>query len=344
MTHHAAEHRLAMRHVAMMSHAVRIADTARRHAHPNPWVGAVIACADGQLFDGVTQPPGGPHAEVVAISAATHSGASTIGATLYSTLEPCNHTGRTGPCTEAVIAAGISTVVVGITDPDTKVAGSGIARLEEAGIEVVLGVQQHDVSRQLAPYVRHRSTGRPYVVLKMATTLDGRTTAPGSERWITGESARRRVHELRAESDAIIVGARTVLVDDPELTVRHVDGESPRRFVLARTTTIPPTAKVHPCTVWNDDVEVLLDTLGRDGTMQVLVEGGPMVAAEFHARGLIDEYVFHVAPIVNGDDSAPGVFTDNETSSLTGFTIESTDTFGTDIEIVMKPTREKAPA
>ena len=344
MTHHAADSRLAMRHVALMSHAVRIADTARRHAHPNPWVGAVIECEDGRMFDGVTQPPGGPHAEIVAIRAAEHAGAPTAGATLYSTLEPCNHTGRTGPCTEAIIAAGITTVVMGITDPDQKVAGTGITRLENAGVTVVAGVLAHDVARQLAPYVHHRATGRPYVVLKMATTLDARTAAPGPERWITGETARRRVHEMRAESDAIVVGARTVIEDDPELTVRHVDGESPRRIVLARTTQIPPDARVHPCTVWRDDMETLLDTLGRDGAMQVMVEGGPTIASEFHSRGLIDEYVFHVAPTVNGRHDAPGVFVGSDSMPLARFTIESSTALGPDIEIVMKPTREKAPA
>jgi diaminohydroxyphosphoribosylaminopyrimidine deaminase / 5-amino-6-(5-phosphoribosylamino)uracil reductase len=344
MTHHAADTRLAMRHVALMSHAVRIADTARRHAHPNPWVGAVVSCADGQTFDGVTQPPGGPHAEIVAIRAAVAAGASTHGATLYSTLEPCNHTGRTGPCTEAIIAAGITTVVVGISDPDTKVAGAGIARLETAGITVITGVQQGDISRQLAPYVHHRSTGRPYVVLKMATTLDARTTAPDSDRWITGELARRRVHEIRAESDAIIVGARTILCDDPELTVRHVDGKSPKRVVLARSTSIPEDARVHPCTVWSGDIDALLDSLGHDGTMQVMVEGGPTVATEFHTRGLINEYVFHIAPVVNGHDNAPGVFIGEDQSSLAKFRIESSTRFGDDIEIVMKSTEEKATA
>lgn len=342
MTHHAANSRLAMRHVALMSHAVRIADTARRHAHPNPWVGAVISCADGQIFDGVTQPPGGDHAEIRALRAAHAAGASTVGATLYSTLEPCSHTGRTGPCTEAIIAAGISTVVIGITDPDSRVAGTGVARLRDAGIDVVTGVAHDDVARQLTPYIHHRSTGRPYVVLKMATTLNGRTTAPGSERWITGEPARRRVHEIRAESDVIVVGATTVLEDDPELTVRHVDGESPQRVVLARTTQIPDTARVRPCTVWAGDIEALLDTLGKDGAMQVMVEGGPTIATQFHVRGLVDEYVFHIGPVVNGESDAAGVFVGDEQLSLAKFPIQSSSALGNDIEIVMKPSREKA--
>lgn len=344
MTHHVADNRLAMRHMAMMRHAVRIADTARRHAHPNPWVGAVLCCADGQVFDGVTQPPGSPHAEVVALRTAVAAGAQTAGATLYSTLEPCNHTGRTGPCTEAIIAAGITSVVVGITDPDDKVAGEGIARLRRAGIDVVAGVMADEISQQLAPYIRHRTTGRPYVVLKMATTLDARTTAPDGVRWITGDTARRRVHELRAESDAIVVGARTVIDDDPELTVRHVDGPSPRRIVLSRNTALPDNARVHPCTVWSDGIESLLDQLGRDGVMQVMVEGGPTVATAFHAGNLVDEYVFHMAPVVSGDAGAPGVFVGNGDPTLVRFPVTSSTRLGDDIEIVMKRTEEKVTA
>lgn len=344
MAHHEADNRPAMRHVALMSHAVRIADTARRHAHPNPWVGAVIECADGQIFDGVTQPPGGAHAEIVAIRAAVDNGAPTVGATLFSTLEPCNHTGRTGPCTEAIISAGVSTVVVGITDPDPKVAGRGLTRLREAGINVVTGVMTSEISRQLAPYIHHRSTGRPYVVLKMATTLDGRTTAPGTDRWITGDLARRRVHEIRAASDAVVVGAGTVRDDDPQLTVRHVDGESPKRIVLSRSTSIPDSARVRPCTVWDSDIEALLDDLGRNGTMQVMVEGGPTVATAFHSQGLVDEYVFHVAPVVNGNDDAPGVFTGDVQLPLARFVIESSTPLGNDIEIVMKPLKKETTA
>ncbi len=349
MTHHVADNRLAMRRVALMRHAVRIADTVRRHAHPNPWVGAVIECADGQIFDGVTQPPGGPHAEIMALRAAEAAGASTVGATLYSTLEPCSHTGRTGPCTEAIISAGISTVVIGITDPDRNVAGTGITRLTDAGVQVVCGLLEDDISHQLRAYVHHRTTGRPYVVLKMATTLDARTVAPLGERWITGEAARERVHEIRAESDAIVVGANTVIVDDPQLTVRGIDGPSPRRVVLARRTQIAASARVHPCTVWTGDLPGLLDTLGRENVVQLMVEGGPSVASAFHSRGLIDEYVFHVAPVVNGSVDAPGVFTGDRPNTLTHHQIVSTRSLGDDLEVVMHPTvmhptKEEVPA
>src|SRR3954469_11274836 len=205
----------------LMDRAIAAAAMARRISSPNPWVGAAIGVANG-VIGGSTQLPGGPHAEIMALRDA---GEQARGATLYSTLEPCNHTGRTGPCTEAIIVAGVSRVVVGIEDPDPLVAGTGIARLRAAGVEVTVGVRADEVRRQLAPYIKHRTTGRPYVVLKLAATLDGRTAAPdGTSQWITGTVARTGAHELRAESDAILVGAGTVRADDPSLTVRHTSG------------------------------------------------------------------------------------------------------------------------
>ncbi len=323
-------------HEALMRHAMHMADTARLHARPNPWVGAVLICASGEMFEGATQAPGGAHAEIVAINNASQAGVSTVGATLYCTLEPCNHTGRTGPCTEAIIAAGITTVVVGIEDPDTNVSGAGLSRLSDAGIDVTIGVLEHDIREQLAPYIHHRLTGRPYVLLKMASTLDARTSRSGDERWITGAAARTRVHQLRAQSDAIVVGAGTVLADDPELTVRHIDGPSPKRVVLSRSTHIPDSARIHPCTVWAHDIESLLDELGAQGVLQLMVEGGPSVATAFHQRGLVDEYVFHVAPIASGDSSAPGVFSADAEFSFERLAFVSTAQYDDDIEIVYR--------
>lgn len=328
-------------HQALMRHAMHMANHARLHARPNPWVGAVVVCSDGRLFEGFTQPPGQAHAEVVALNAARAAGADTTGATLYSTLEPCNHTGRTGPCTEAIANAGVSHVVVGISDPDPLVAGSGINRLRSAGIMVTAGVLADEVEQQLSPYLFHRQTGRPFVVLKMASTLDARTAIPHGPRWITGEKARHRVHQLRALSDAIVVGANTVLHDDPELTVRHIDGPSPRRVVLSRSTPIPDNAKVHPCTVWSDDIESLLDTLGKDGVIQLMVEGGPTIATEFHRRGFINQYIFHIAPVVSGSDSAPGVFVGDEQLSLQEYIITSSTEMDDDLEIILELQHQK---
>src|SRR5205085_3253821 len=173
------------------------------------------------------------------------AGEAARGATLYCTLEPCSHVGRTGPCADAIVAAGVSRVVVGVVDPDPQVSGRGLARLRQAGVEVSVGAEADAVEDQLAPYLKHRRTGRPWVVLKLAATLDGRTAAPdGSSQWITGEPARADAHRLRAESDAVLVGAGTVRADDPSLTVRLAEGTDPRRVVLGHNT--PPTAKVEP--------------------------------------------------------------------------------------------------
>lgn len=331
---------------AWMTRAVDVAWSARTRARPNPWVGAVLVCADGRVFEGATSQPGGPHAEVAAIAAARAAGAPTAGATLVCTLEPCDHTGRTGPCTGAIIEAGISHVVHAIDDPDSRVSGSGRARLLAAGIEVRSGVLADEVSEQLAPYLHHRRTGRPFVVLKMALTLDSRTVAPAGMRWITGEDARTRVHALRAESDAIVVGIGTVLTDDPELTVRHVEGPSPRRIVLSRNGNVPAGARVNPCDTWTRGIDELLDELGRDGALQVMVEGGPTVATAFHGAGLIDRYVLHVAPTVSGDGSAPGLFArgTHEPSALSDNRLVAATVLGDDLELVLEPRRKKDAA
>ena len=330
-------------HEALMRRAMHMAETARLHARPNPWVGAVLVCTNGAVHEGATQSPGNAHAEIVVLQSAATAGDSTIGATLYTTLEPCSHTGRTGPCTEAIIAAGITHVVSAISDPDTKVAGTGFTTLRTAGIEVTEGVCAAEVTQQLAPYLHHRRTGRPFVMLKMATTLDARTSIPNGPRWLTGDAARTRVHQLRAESDAILVGAGTVRIDDPELTVRHVDGPSPRRIVLSHGP-VSDEAKVNPCTVWSESLDSLLDTLGDDGVLQLMVEGGPTVASAFHDQGLINQYVFHVAPIVSGNTDAPGVFIGDTPHELSHCAVVSTTALGDDVEIVLQPLTEKVGA
>jgi diaminohydroxyphosphoribosylaminopyrimidine deaminase/5-amino-6-(5-phosphoribosylamino)uracil reductase len=318
-----------------MLRAIGTALQARLVSRPNPWVGAVVVSPSGATFEGCTAPPGGPHAEITALKRA---GDAARGATLYCTLEPCAHTGRTGPCTEAIIDAGIARVVVGVQDPDTKVAGTGIARLHAAGIEIEVGVCADSVRTQLAAYLHHRSTGRPFVVLKMASTLDGRTAASdGTSRWITGEIARTRVHELRAESDAVLVGAGTVRLDDPELTVRDAEGPSPRRIVLGDA---PAGARVHPCTEYNGALPSLLDTLGSDGVLQLLVEGGARVAGDFHRAGLVDRYVFHFAPAIAGGENAAGVFAGAAVTNIADMwrgRLVSVQQLGDDLEVVVEP-------
>lgn len=200
-------------------------DEARKGSpSPNPHVGAVVVDAQGRMIGSGFHPRvGREHAEFLAIRRA---GEAARGATLYVTLEPCNHVGRTPPCTEAVLAAGLSRVVVGVRDPDPRVRGGGNARLRAAGVEVVEidGALAHACARLVAPFAKHSRTGRPYVRLKLAASLDGRIAAPGgASRWITGVEARRRVHALRARVDAVAVGANTALADDPDLTPRDAD-------------------------------------------------------------------------------------------------------------------------
>jgi diaminohydroxyphosphoribosylaminopyrimidine deaminase/5-amino-6-(5-phosphoribosylamino)uracil reductase len=289
-----------------MAEAVQAAWPARRRAVPNPWVGCVLVTAGGESVTGATEPPGGRHAEIVALDAARAAGLDPAGATAYVTLEPCSHTGRTGPCADALVAAGVSRVVVALEDPDPRVAGSGLARLRAAGVEVVPGVGRSAAAAQLAPYLKHRSTGRPWVVLKLAASLDGRTAAPdGTSRWITGAEARADAHRLRAESDAILVGAGTVRADDPSLTVRLAEGPDPLRVVLG---TAPPGAKVHPCLELRGELGAVLDDLGSRGVVQLMVEGGAKVAGEFHRAGLVDRYVVYLAPVLFGGDDSSGLF------------------------------------
>ncbi len=290
-----------------MAQAIAAAAGVRHATSPNPWVGAVVV-ADGVVVGtGATSPPGGPHAEVHALASA---GASAQGSTLYATLEPCGHQGRTGPCTEAILGAGVARVVVGVADPDPDVGGRGLALLREGGVEVVEGVAAAEVAEQLAPYLHQRRNGRPYVVLKLAATLDGRIAAPdGSSAWITGPEARVDAHRIRAESDAVCVGAGTIRLDDPALTVRDwappgggLVGD-PRRIVLGH---VAESAGVQPAESHEGSLEELLDRLGAEGVLQLLVEGGADVAGRFHRAGLVDRYVVYLAPaLLGGDDGRP---------------------------------------
>ncbi|MEM9201771.1 MAG: bifunctional diaminohydroxyphosphoribosylaminopyrimidine deaminase/5-amino-6-(5-phosphoribosylamino)uracil reductase RibD [Actinomycetota bacterium] len=329
---------------AFMERAVVNAAPIRHSTSPNPWVGAVVVARDGRVFDGATEPPGGRHAERVALDAA---GEAAIGSTVYTTLEPCNHTGRTGPCTHALIDAEVERVVVAVGDPDEQVAGTGIAHLEAAGIEVTVGVGADIAAEQLAPYLHHRRTGRPWVVAKLAASLDGRTAAPdGTSQWITGPEARMDAHRLRAESDAILVGAGTVREDDPSLTVRDwtaprgtPPATDPRRVVLG---TAVANARVQPCLSWDGPLDRLLEQLGSDGVVQLMVEGGARVIGDFHRAGLIDRFVLYQAPVLFGGDDAKGMFTGAGAPSITAVDrgeIVSIARVGDDLRIEFKPGR-----
>ena len=326
-----------------MDLAVAQAEAVRRYTAPNPWVGCVIVCRNGDIHTGATEPPGGRHAEIVALDGAQRAGADLTGATLYSTLEPCSHHGRTGPCTEAILRTPITRVVIGTMDPDVQVAGSGAAALRAAGLSVDVGIEASTVQQQLRPYLHHRRTGRPLVVLKMAATLDGRiAAADGSSQWITGEAARRRVHELRADSQAVCTGAGTIRADDPELTVRHVSGPDPRRVVLGRA---PEGARVRPCLEWDGPLPELLDRLGSEGVLQLLVEAGPTVAGSFHRERLVDQYVLHLAPALAGSE-CPGLLAQSTTLTIAELwrgRITHTSMLGPDLEVILEPLAPDGP-
>jgi diaminohydroxyphosphoribosylaminopyrimidine deaminase/5-amino-6-(5-phosphoribosylamino)uracil reductase len=322
-----------------MRRAIELAASVRATAHPNPWVGCLLESVDGHIFEGATQPPGRAHAEVVALDRA---GDAARGATLWVTLEPCSHTGRTAPCVDALVAAGVRRVVVATEDPDPRVQGRGMARLRAAGIDVTVGVGASEARAQLAPYIKHRTTGRPWVVLKLAATLDGRTAAPdGTSQWITGGAARADAHRLRGESDAVLVGAGTVKADDPALTVRLASGmPDPLRVVLGSA---PPGARCQPCLELTGELGSVLEELARRDVVQVLVEGGATVAGDFHRAGLVDRYVLYLAPaLFGGDDSSP-LFRGPGAATIADVwrgRIESVERLGDDLKVELASAKE----
>lgn len=291
---------------AAMREAVAESRAALGGVSPNPAVGAVLLAPDGtEIARGHTQPPGGAHAEIEALRRA---GDAARGATAVVTLEPCNHTGRTGPCAQALIEAGVARVVYAVGDPNPTAAG-GADRLRAAGIEVIAGVGALDArSGPLRGWLFRQRFGRPLVTAKVASTLDGRIAAPdGTSQWITGPQARARAHRQRAELDAIIVGTGTVVADDPALTARLPDGtlhaHQPIRVAMGERD-IPDGARIRDTTVGgfrhvrtHDPVEVLA---ALDDTTWVLVEGGPGIIGAFLDADLVDEVDSYVAPTILG--------------------------------------------
>jgi len=323
-----------------MTRALNLAGAARHRVSPRPKVGAVLVTSGGATFEGVTQPVPGPHAELAALAAA---GEASPGATLFTTLEPCCHRdgrspGFTATCADALVAAGVRRVVAALEDPDPRVAGRGFDRLRAAGVTVEVGLGAEEAARSLAAYLTHRRTGRPLVVLKLAASLDGRTAAPdGSSRWITGPEARSDAHRLRAESDAVLVGAGTVRADDPELTVRDAPGDDPLRVVLGQA---PASAKIHPALELAGDPGEVLDELGRRGVLQALVEGGATVAAAFHRAGLVDRYVLYLAPALFGGDDGMSLLAGPGAATMADVwrgRITSVERLGDDLRVELTP-------
>lgn len=335
--------------LALMRRAVVLADAVRGTTSPNPWVGCVVV-PDGLVhqltiescFEGATSPPGGPHAEVTALNRA---GDLAKGSTLYTTLEPCPHQGRTGPCTDAIVSSGVKRVVVGVLDPDPSVSGRGVEVLRQAGVEVTVGMAALEVEEQLAAYLTHRRTGRPFVILKLAATLDGRIAAPdGSSRWITGPESRHDAHQLRRMSDAVLVGAATVRNDDPELTVRTdpVPSRQPLRVVLGKA---PAGSRILPAVELSGEPGDVLDELGGRGVLQLLVEGGAHVAAEFHRAQVVDRYVLYFAPAFFGGDDAVPFFAGAGAATMDQLwrgTVVSVERLGDDVRIELAPCRPES--
>lgn len=329
---------------AWMERAVALAEGGRGRVSPNPMVGAVLV-RDGRVVgEGFHRAAGRAHAEAEALAAA---GAAAAGATCYVTLEPCAHHGRTPPCADALVAAGVARVVAAVQDPDPRVDGAGLARLRAAGVAVELGVGAEAAATQNAAYLTHRRLGRPRVTLKAAASLDGKVAAPdGSSQWITGPAARADAHRLRAEADAVMVGAGTALADDPRLTVRLPGwaGRQPLRVLVdaagrvgpgghlfdTEAETLVATTPAAPATAvdaWKAagaevavcgmvavrggghgvDLEDLARVLGERGVLELLVEGGPRLQASLWAAGLADRLVWYLAPLAIGGQAAPGL-------------------------------------
>jgi len=320
-----------------MARALRLAGRGMYTTDPNPRVGCVLVSGDSIVGEGWHEQSGGPHAEIVALKAA---GDSARHATAYVTLEPCCHQGRTPPCTDALIAAGVARVVFASDDPNPAVAGAGVAQLVAAGIEVVGGVMEASADQLNVGYLMRRRNGRPYVRSKIAASLDGRTAlANGESRWITGAAARADVQRLRARSSAVLTGAGTILSDDPSLNVRDAalgDIRQPIRVIAdsrlrtpsdARTLALPGAVRIYcvddqaaeRLTAAGAGVEVvaaedgrvslsaLLDSLGNLEVNELLVEAGPELNGALLAAGLIDELIVYSASHILGS-SARGMF------------------------------------
>jgi len=328
------------RDLAWMRLAIREARKGQGRTSPNPCVGAVVVRGERLIATGYHRKAGTPHAEVHALRAA---GKKAAGATLYVTLEPCNHTGRTPPCTQAILASGIRRVVVGMLDPNPLVAGGGCKALADKGLTVEYGVLEADCRSLNHPFIKHITTGLPWVIMKAGMSADGRIAVPsGQSGWITSEQSRREVHRLRDRVDAILVGSGTALGDDPSLTTRIAGrrGKDPLRVILDATLKLSPAAKMlgqdSAASTWifcgpaadpqraaalaeagavlkpvaidaggKLDLGAVLSELGKAQITSVLVEGGSRVHGAFLRAGLVDAVSLFLAPLFLGGDGIP---------------------------------------
>jgi diaminohydroxyphosphoribosylaminopyrimidine deaminase/5-amino-6-(5-phosphoribosylamino)uracil reductase len=287
--------------VEPLERAIELAGESLGNSHPNPTVGAVVVRDGETVGEGVTEGYRGRHGEVVALAAA---GERARGATAYVTMEPCNHHGSTAPCTDALLEAGVARVVAGQLDPNPNVAGGGLERLRESGVEVALaeGEAAFRARQQLEEWRTWITLKRPFVTYKVAVTLDGRVTLPG-ERWVTGEASRLLVHVLRAASDAVAVGMGTVRWDNPRLDARDVPTPrgQPRRIAFGRG----PLPEGSELELRSGPLREELEALAADGVQSLLLEGGPTLGAAFLERDLVDKLLVFVAPRLSGE--GPGM-------------------------------------
>jgi diaminohydroxyphosphoribosylaminopyrimidine deaminase / 5-amino-6-(5-phosphoribosylamino)uracil reductase len=358
-----------------MARALELAQRGLYTTDPNPRVGCVLVRDGATLAEGWHERAGQAHAEAAALRSVR---GDARGATAYVTLEPCSHTGRTGPCADALIAAGVRRVVCASVDPNPLVAGRGIRRLEEAGIEVLVGVLEEE-ARTLNPgFFSRFERGRPYVRLKLAMSLDGRTApASGGRRWISGEASRADVQHWRARSSAVLTGAGTVRSDDPRLDVRLACGpwvRQPRRVVLDAALTSPPAAKIFaregalvfagedapsaaadalaaravevlrmPRTGRRLDLAAVLERLAALETNELLVECGPRLAGSFLEAGLVDELILYVAPVLLGADALPLTALEGALAErLAALEIVDVERIDADLRLTLEP-RRSAP-
>jgi len=328
-------------HQHFMQLALNLAQQGEGRTAPNPPVGAVIVNAGKVVGEGFHPQAGEPHAEIFALQQA---GEKSHGADIYVTLEPCSHHGKTPPCADALIAAGIKSVYVGVIDPNPQVAGRGIEKLQQAGIKVITGILELPCRRLIAPFSKHISTGLPFTIYKAAMTLDGNTaTTTGDSRWVSGEESRLQVHRLRDRVEAIMVGVGTMLSDDPLLNTRLPEGggRDPLRVVVDSQLRVDPgcrmlqqksSAKTLIATISSDQEKVsrlqdvgaeivilpadsghislpaLWQELGQRNVQKLLLEGGSTLAGNALAHGLIDRLMLFVAPKILGGSSPFGIF------------------------------------
>lgn len=351
-----------------MSHALQLAERGAWTTRPNPMVGCVIVADGAVVGDGFHVQKGGPHAEVIALQAA---GTRARGATAYVTLEPCAHTGSTGPCAEALVAAGVTRVVAAMRDPFTQVDGAGFDRLRAAGIAVESGLMETQARALNRGFLSRIERGRPWLRVKLACSVDGRTAmANGDSKWISGEASRLDVMRWRARAGALLTGSGTVLADDPSLTVRlgndvpvapplrvvldaglatiargNVrDGAAPTLYVHAPDTKVPhgfgaPRIAISRGADGQLDLQAVLETLGAGGINEVQVESGATLSGAFLKAGLVDELLLYIAPVLLGERGRPlfdGLGIETMAQRLHLQTIEMRQ-LGADMRLLLRP-------